>query len=59
MPTAEDKIARDSIPSVKAHAWWLRSPGATVMSAVADVIAINGGNDTEGGVRPALWLNLQ
>jgi hypothetical protein len=61
LPTAADKKARDSIPGVKTRAWWLRSPGATMMSAVAvtDVIGINGGNDVAGGVRPALWLNLQ
>ncbi|MDR1464295.1 MAG: DUF6273 domain-containing protein [Oscillospiraceae bacterium] len=61
LPTAADKKARGYLSGVKTRAWWLRTPGATSMSAVAvtDVIGMNGGNDVQGGVRPALWLNLQ
>lgn len=45
--------------------WWLRSPGIISMSAayvtVDGYICVSGLNvlNAEGGVRPALWLNLE
>jgi len=44
--------------------WWLRSPGGNQDSAAGVIgdgyVGLSGGSvGTEGGVRPALWLNLE
>ena len=61
-PNDTSRIAVDA--DGESHWWWLRSPGFSSISA-ADVIDYGdvnvGGNFADidnGGVRPALWLNL-
>ena len=60
-PIAEDSIACDG---KRAWWWWLRSPGSTDIDAA--FVSLDGNlllsgslvYSSEGGVRPALWLNL-
>lgn len=59
----EDKISK-KFDNERSSWWWLRSPGGK--SAYAAIVDGNGkvsegGNavdNTSGGLRPALWLNL-
>jgi hypothetical protein len=55
------RIARDTFNNV--HGWWLRSPGLFSSYAAYvygdGIVRADGFNvDFDGGVRPALWINL-
>ncbi|MCL2577284.1 MAG: DUF6273 domain-containing protein [Defluviitaleaceae bacterium] len=61
----EGRIAQNT--NRKNHWWWLRSPGfstnrAVFISPTGSFFVyggiINGGNNTSGGIRPAMWVNI-
>ena len=63
LPNANDRIVLDE--NDKPSSWWLRSPGGCLDSAA--LVYADGSLDivgdcmywAEGGVRPALWLDLR
>ena len=66
-PTISDQYNSNRIATLNGSAcwWWLRSPGYTSLYAshvfrngILDIYGYNV-DYTSGGVRPALWLNLQ